>query len=687
MNQLNNYIFDQFIQLNPITSSEQIIVIRIDDTAINALGWPIDRNVYTSLLERLNQPEFKPKAIGIGLMFAQSRSDDSAFAKQLGKHNSVLPIEYAVQSTPDQELQINAPITPLKEQVLLSHTDVTFDADGIVRGITLKSNGYWHFAPALKLAATGNKERFDWLAESSNYVRMRPIDPRTGYASLSLLDVLQPNYPLSILKDRYVLIGVTTSALGDSYPTLYSQKTNLNTSGIELLASSLQALLDNNLIIEISPYLNFGAIILLLLMVMVGFISLNLLTGVLFSLMLLTLYVLASFILLNQASIWMAPGTLILTILALQSIWAWRRLSEIIRAMDSRLLNYKAQHTNNQNQEIVVKYTELLDQVMDANEQELNLLGLVINELPDAVAVFNQNGLLISNKQINQIIGTSLNAEMTLNQLFELMQVDKDASLTSRTSPITIVNKQQQEGEYLINVAQHNHPRLGELTLVNLTDVTQLQSIQRQRQAAMKFLSHDMRTPLAAIITKIQAEKTNINPFNKSLLSQSEHLLSMMDDLLLILASNQFDQTLNIELIDNMLLDAIDQVAALAEKKSITIETVSFEQEPIFVNLHAKTFNRALVNLLVNAIKYSPNESTIKISSSIHKHDPARAQISIKNTIEADSLKDWMFQSHGLGQHFVSQVIKDHGGTIQLDIGETQSKIAKVTINLPLAQT
>lgn len=691
VNQLNNYLYDQFIQLNPISSSNDIIVIRIDDHAIDELGWPISRDHYTQLLTRLNHPNHQPKAIGIALMFAQSRPGDGDLANQLSQHATVLPIEYSALSSNQPGTQLSAPVDPLRAQSNLSHTEVTFDDDGIVRGFNLTSNGFWHFSSALVLAAQPEKmNELKQRAEKSNYVRFRPIDPTKGYASLSLLDLLQPNYPLTLLKDRYLLIGVTTHTLGDTYPTLYSNATDLNTSGIELLASALQGLLDDTLITSLPNLTNMAISLSILLLIMLGFLRFNLLAGLLLSLALITLYFLGSYLLLNQSALWLAPGALIISTLILQSIWAWRRLSEVIKAMDKRLFSYKDQHGNDKTQEIVVQYTQLLEQVMDANEQALELLELTIEELPDAIGVFNESGLLMSNQKLKVLAGDSLKSGFALSALLNQLNLDPKLNELASSTPVTIHNSLNQEGEYLVKLKRYHHSSFGELSIINLTDVTQLQSVLRQKQRAMQFLSHDMRTPLAAIITLIQTDIESKAPTHtvQNLINKCQHMLSMMDDLTLILSNSPSDQSFRAELIDNILLDAIDQVAELANQKNIAINIEQDHTKHLFIAMHAKTFTRALVNLLVNSIKYAPSDTPITLSIELSGSASSWITLSISNEmapgITTGPSPDHLITSHGLGHDFVNQVIKNHQGFIDIDMGEHHKNQATVTLSLPI---
>jgi K+-sensing histidine kinase KdpD len=111
------------------------------------------------------------------------------------------------------------------------------------------------------------------------------------------------------------------------------------------------------------------------------------------------------------------------------------------------------------------------------------------------------------------------------------------------------------------------------------------------------------------------------------------------------------------------------------------------QDSAVFVSTNTRLFVRALVNLLFNAVKFSPPNSSIRLQV-IHtkeKQDAVEiATISIQNQIELNTNSSDMIPSmpgFGLGLDFVDTVIHKHHGTITRDIPD--SGIATIRVTLP----
>jgi signal transduction histidine kinase len=158
-----------------------------------------------------------------------------------------------------------------------------------------------------------------------------------------------------------------------------------------------------------------------------------------------------------------------------------------------------------------------------------------------------------------------------------------------------------------------------------------------------------------------------------------------MDDFILTVSAEAPQYNFKQELLDNLLNDAIEQVADLAEAKQIKLRDES-ECTNVFVRTNTRLFVRALVNLLFNAVKFSPSGSsiTIQIRCDNLEGESAQALIQLCNPVEPHNQSLDLTPSmpgFGLGLDFVDTVIRKHQGTIERYI--PPSGIATVTITLP----
>lgn len=130
--------------------------------------------------------------------------------------------------------------------------------------------------------------------------------------------------------------------------------------------------------------------------------------------------------------------------------------------------------------------------------------------------------------------------------------------------------------------------------------------------------SHELRTPLSAIKTEIEValrdKKLGFNQTKKILKSNLEEIekLINLSENLLALSKNEKD---NLELkkinLEEIIIQAYSKVENLAKKKSIKFDNVL---KKVVIKGDKSSLIQLFVILLDNAIKYSPNNSTIKIN-------------------------------------------------------------------------
>jgi signal transduction histidine kinase len=233
-------------------------------------------------------------------------------------------------------------------------------------------------------------------------------------------------------------------------------------------------------------------------------------------------------------------------------------------------------------------------------------------------------------------------------------------------------------GEFLLKVSPVQLPRHGVVWLLVLSDITQLRQIQAQRDQALQFLSHDMRTPLASILTLVR--QPNL-PAHK--VEQHAHkLLMMMDDFCMTVAADAPLYKRQPELLEMLLDDALERVSDLAEAKHIALSHHN-NAETVFVQANAQLLVRALTNVLQNAVKFAPLHSMVEVrvewQAAAHPGEHA-VRIHIENAIER-SHHDTSLPGFGLGLDFVDKVVAKHGGRIVREIPPNGQ--ARVSLELP----
>jgi CHASE2 domain-containing sensor protein/signal transduction histidine kinase len=229
--------------------------------------------------------------------------------------------------------------------------------------------------------------------------------------------------------------------------------------------------------------------------------------------------------------------------------------------------------------------------------------------------------------------------------------------------------------------------------MLSFSDITLIRNQQKEKNQLIDFLSHDVRSPLVsqlAMIDSMTKGKTKID--RSSLTKLADHArksLSLSDQFLQITRAEQISeqQFYEFDLIST-LENSIDSLSAQAKAKDIQIH---FDQtEEAWMQGNAELVERALTNLISNAIKYSKDGTEIKIQvilSSTHVSivisdqgygiDQAELPHIFNRFHRQRSSEIQGQKGAGLGLNFVKVVVEKHHGDIKvhsvMDQGSTFS--------------
>jgi len=238
--------------------------------------------------------------------------------------------------------------------------------------------------------------------------------------------------------------------------------------------------------------------------------------------------------------------------------------------------------------------------------------------------------------------------------------------------------------------------QIEELTENNLQLKEQLAS--KEQFTAM--IAHELRSPLtpiinyAHIVARLNQRQETIERGTNIIISQAWRLSRLVSDLLdsSRLTSGQF--TLACKPCDAVKLvkETVEQLRPIAPYHKFVIDV---PDSPITGNWDYDRLQQALGNLIDNAIKYSPEESTITIQASLFS---GKVSISVHN--EGQSIPfaevDQLFRPYsrlatssrqkgsGLGLYIAKSIIDAHGGTLQLEPPTEEQQGTTFTFDLPL---
>lgn len=159
--------------------------------------------------------------------------------------------------------------------------------------------------------------------------------------------------------------------------------------------------------------------------------------------------------------------------------------------------------------------------------------------------------------------------------------------------------------------------------LIVLRDITEERRLARMRQDLTDMIIHDLRSPLTAVVGGVQFADdlldTEANPamIHRALNvanESSNRLMALVDSLLDIsrLEAGQMPLKREPVSLSQLAQSVIEQMSLLAEQDMVTLQLQATSQTPP-VDADPELIRRVLVNLVDNALKHSPHNSTVTI--------------------------------------------------------------------------
>ncbi len=228
-------------------------------------------------------------------------------------------------------------------------------------------------------------------------------------------------------------------------------------------------------------------------------------------------------------------------------------------------------------------------------------------------------------------------------------------------------------------------------------------------------MSHDIRTPMNAIVGMTAIATANIDDKQqvqnclKKITLSSRHLLGLINDVLDMSKIESGKLTLNMdqvslrEVMDSIVSIAQPQVRSKHQQFDVFIHDISTEN----VCCDSVRLNQVLLNILGNALKFTPDGGLIQVSlyeeESPQGEDYVRTHIIVKDNgigmtpeikekifesfVREDSARVRRTEGSGLGMAITKYIVDTMGGTIDVESEQGKGSEFHVTLDLQRAET
>ena len=218
---------------------------------------------------------------------------------------------------------------------------------------------------------------------------------------------------------------------------------------------------------------------------------------------------------------------------------------------------------------------------------------------------------------------------------------------------------------------------------------------QADRHMLRRMLAHELRTPLAAIIGTLHTlalpalSSEKAEDLRVKALRQSQQLNELIDDILHLADPHEpsVDRTPQDALaLEVLIRDVLNQVEAHIPRQRVV---VSVEDGDVIRTVPGR-LRQILVNLLVNAPKYSPEGTPIRLEATrldesvvfeVVDEGPGIPEAKVESLFEPFQRgKDVGAEGVGLGLYLVRNLVRSLGGTVQLVRRESGGTLARIEL-------
>ena len=362
------------------------------------------------------------------------------------------------------------------------------------------------------------------------------------------------------------------------------------------------------------------------------------------------------------------------------------------KQIEKHTTNTAFSHRDYKGVEVIARTISQLSTIKENDKKNRQLIEKSLSRLQDAVCISDLCGeITFSNKCFEQWFQPGQQSDDLLDTLKSL-QLKSGITWPQALSKLYQTNKLFTDEATLTN--QSNQQFLCQASLVSInaeyadtliltfTDITQLKAAENARTEALSFLSHDLRSPMVSVLAILDrySSESSTHLSNESVQHIESLVRKNLDYAESFLQLSKADALLeaNMSPCDlHAVLDAAQvQAMALAASKSIKVVTERCDDD-VWVLGDSSLLERALNNLISNAIKFSHEGSQIRLSLTKHEQE---ARLTVEDQGSGIDKQDQVtiferftrlkstagIEGAGLGLNFVKTVAKKHLGEISL---------------------
>ena len=342
------------------------------------------------------------------------------------------------------------------------------------------------------------------------------------------------------------------------------------------------------------------------------------------------------------------------------------------------------------------RMADSLKEVIGHLSAERDTLSAVLDTMADGVIVIEPSGrIILFNPASRELMGFG-GQQVEGSRLIELVRDNEIHRLVSRCQ----ADKTRQQGEasllyprrYISAIATPLDSTGTRGVLLTLHDLTRIRQVETSQKEFVSNVSHELRNPMASIKAMVETlESGAMNEpkvaadFLGRMRGDVDRINSLVNDLLELsrMESGQFAIDAEPMSLAPVVQGVKRQFLEMAAAREVTIESRVPDDLPLIM-ADGDKLSQVLVNLVENALKFTPPQGRIDIEAQATPDAPDYVEVRLKDTgigVAPQHLPHLFERFYkvnrsrrdggtGLGLAIVKQLVEAHGGRITVESRE-----------------
>ncbi|MEM9188039.1 MAG: ATP-binding protein [Myxococcota bacterium] len=345
---------------------------------------------------------------------------------------------------------------------------------------------------------------------------------------------------------------------------------------------------------------------------------------------------------------------------------------------------------------------------MSSRTEEEARLRTILNSMVEAVFVTDEKGrVTLTNRALDDLIAEDVRGQRAKNVIKsnELRVAIRRARKKDKATEVQLETVIGDRTHIFQAQVAPLPDQAGVVTVLH--NVTSLKDADRMRRDFVANASHELRTPLTAIrgfaetLLDGAAEEPELRArFLEAIFRHTIRLQRLAEDLTSLAQAESPDYELEDWPVDlrDVCTDSVSSLDQHAQRKSVKVQ-LALPGEPVRIQVSTRAIEHVLINLVDNAIKYSPPDSEVTVrllpadptqedghvSIEVEDHGPGipakyRPRI-FERFYRVDKGRSRQEGGTGLGLSIAKNLVERIGGTIELESEVDKGTLFRV--NLP----